>query len=366
MYRAKRSEERNFPLLIAVAISVALHGLLLLISMFWLPFSLMSEAKPKAADSVLRFAFAPTEEAEDEARPQGDVPFETPEQQQPPQPVADFQPSGLPSLLPPSSPEPPVPETDPAELVVPSEESDQPTDVEEPIEEPVDEPVEEQVEAEQQADTQVPPLPEDPQGIYRREPDDERAVDGSAGTEQLDLGQAMREFSQAVARARAESPPSSAGGGSNRNVFVPDFDAVPTTGFGVGNLVFESRDYDWTDYARSIYWEIWKAWHRRLYQTTYDFERWGHEMGNFDLNHQAGIRFVINADGDVTQISIEFPSGCPPLDASAADALDEVVLPPLPADFPRDQEVVHARFIAIGHIKAMQQTLRWLRYNGYF
>jgi hypothetical protein len=46
--------------------------------------------------------------------------------------------------------------------------------------------------------------------------------------------------------------------------------------------------------------------------------------------------------------------------------LAEVTLPPLPPDFPRDREVVHARFIAVGHIMEMRRSLRWLRANGYF
>ena len=55
-----------------------------------------------------------------------------------------------------------------------------------------------------------------------------------------------------------------------------------------------------------------------------------------------------------------------PLDASAADALREVVLPPLPADFPRGSETVHGRFIATGDIRTMRRTLEFLRRAGYF
>jgi outer membrane biosynthesis protein TonB len=348
-------KQREFPLPLALLISVALHGLLLLISLFWVPFSLSTPAAQEPEESVLRFAFAPTEDAEQDTAPQGDVPFETPPQQ--PETVADYEPSGLPSLLPPSSPAPPVPELEPSDEERPIEEMDEPIDEEQPIEEPA--------EAQQEAETEIPEFPTETDAPYRADPDAERSTTGSRQDEQLDLGQAIRDFSDAVARARASNPPSS-GGGSPRNVFVPDPGDVPTTGFGVGNLMFESRDYDWTEYARSIYWEIWKAWHRRLYHTTYDFERWGHEVNSFQLNHQVQVRFVIEASGQVTEISIEGYSGCPPLDASATDALAEVVLQPLPADFPRDREVVHARFIAIGHIMGMRQTLRWLRYNGYF
>ena len=64
----------------------------------WRRFLTERAVQPDANESVLRFAFAPTEDAEQDTAPQGDVPFETPQQQ--PEPVADYQPSGLPSLRP--------------------------------------------------------------------------------------------------------------------------------------------------------------------------------------------------------------------------------------------------------------------------
>jgi outer membrane biosynthesis protein TonB len=258
-------KQREFPLPLALLISVALHGLLLLISLFWVPFSLSTPAAQEPEESVLRFAFAPTEDAEQDTAPQGDVPFETPPQQ--PETVADYEPSGLPSLLPPSSPAPPVPELEPSDEERPIEEMDERIDEEQPIEEPT--------EAQQEAETEIPEFPTETDATYRADPDAERSTTGSRQDEQLDLGQAIRDFSDAVARARASNPPSS-GGGSPRNVFVPDPGDVPTTGFGVGNLMFESRDYDWTEYARSIYWEIWKAWHRRLYHGMPAARRVGH------------------------------------------------------------------------------------------
>jgi hypothetical protein len=70
--------------------------------------------------------------------------------------------------------------------------------------------------------------------------------------------------------------------------------------------------------------------------------------------------------GEVVDIAIETPSGCYPLDDSATDALKEVVLPPLPSDFQRDQEIVHARFIAEGEIRTMKAYLQQLKSAGYF
>ena len=48
------------------------------------------------------------------------------------------------------------------------------------------------------------------------------------------------------------------------------------------------------------------------------------------------------------------------------DALREVILPPLPPEFPRDQETVHARFIADGDVRTMRRFLAQLKRAGYF
>ncbi len=59
-------------------------------------------------------------------------------------------------------------------------------------------------------------------------------------------------------------------------------------------------------------------------------------------------------------------SGCDPLDSSALDALSEVILPPLPADFPRDSETIRATFIARGDIMSMRDAFRYMKQIGYF
>jgi hypothetical protein len=134
----------------------------------------------------------------------------------------------------------------------------------------------------------------------------------------------------------------------------------------VGNLVFESRDYDWSHYGRQIYMAIWRAWHNRLWLTTDDFEKWAHQTQSWLLNHQTQVRFVIERNGQVTGIVTESGSGCAPLDQSAIDALAEVILPPLPQDFPREGEVVHARFIAMGETRAMRPVLSRYKAMGLF
>lgn len=164
----------------------------------------------------------------------------------------------------------------------------------------------------------------------------------------FDLSRALRDFK----RGAVESSPSRA----PRRSFVPDLSTVPRHGFGAGNLEFESADFDWTGYAREIYWQIWWAWHRRLYESVNEFEKWALENG-WVLHHENRVRFVIRANGDVESVVLETPSGCVPLDASAVDALTSVRLPPLPREFPRDRETVRFRFVAEGHIRGMRPTL---------
>ena len=73
---------------------------------------------------------------------------------------------------------------------------------------------------------------------------------------------------------------------------------------GAGGLQFESADYDWRDYAREIYWQIWWAWHRRLYESANEFEKWAHGNGWY-LDDSVDIRFVILSDGDVVDVVVE-------------------------------------------------------------
>lgn len=344
----ERKQERQFPLVLALLASVALHALLLLLSpLFALAFQPSVRAQPE--ESVLRFSFAPAEEAvEEEARPEGVVPFDLPQ----PRTAAPAEPppDGRPSLRPPS---PPQMAEEPSQPAIREPEGESASPEREPAE---------RRQAVEEARRAAEPFPEESGAPYRAEPPAEQAASGDS----IDVAQALREYGEALARARAASPPGGASGGEGRNVFAPDPVNLPPTGFGVGNLVFESRDYDWTDYARQIYWEIWRAWHNRLYDTTDEFEKWMHETGNPFLNHQVLVHFVIERDGDVTGIRVEAVSGCPPLDESAATALDEVILTPLPADFPRDREVVRALFIAHGQVPALRPSLRQLKAAGMF
>ena len=185
------------------------------------------------------------------------------------------------------------------------------------------------------------------------------------GTRPFDLNRAMQDFRRTVPPANPREGPATgeAPSGQGTGKGIPMFG---TAGFGVGNLEFESRDYDWTDYYRQIYLAVLSAWYSRLYQTEERFEKFALDRQDWTLDHTAQIRFTILRSGQVVDVAIEGPSGCIPLDDSAVDALREVVLPPLPEDFKRDRERVHARFIAIGDIRGMRNSLENARRQGVF
>jgi len=195
---------------------------------------------------------------------------------------------------------------------------------------------------------------------------DRRADSDTASNtdESKDILGRLRDFKRALAAPRPSTARGPQGGGKGTGgVTMP---ALPPTGFGIGNLEFEGRDYDWESYGRQIHGIIWRAWHNRLLTTSSVFERWAGENRNWMLDHRNGVRFTILKSGQVVDVAIETPSGCYPLDDSATDALREVVLPPLPSDFQRDSETVHARFVAEGEIRNMKAFLQQMKNAGYF
>ncbi len=341
--------ERQFPMTAALGVSVGLHVVLALLA-WWLPLLRPPAAAEIPDDTVLKFTFAQSTGQEEEG-PEGDVPFETPE----PRRTANPQPPANPGAEP-SPPLDPSPEqraiVDPGEAERErSEEQDRPS-------------------PEEAAELATPDFPEQADAELLREPAPETSPDeaeAAAPASSFDLDRALRDYGQALDQARAASPPPPPpGSGPPRNVYVPDPSDFATTGYGMGNLVFETRDFDWSDYARSIYIAIWRAWHNRLLRMVNEFEKWSYVNRQPYLNHTSQIRFVIERSGEVTGILIEGPSGCVPLDQSAAQALAEVLLPALPEAFPKDREVVHARFIATGEVRNMRPHLTRLKALNYF
>ncbi len=334
----------------AIAASLVFHALLLLLIMAMPTSGPLAEPVP---EETITFTFEPEPEF-------------------PPQPSELFKVTGEPPEDPSDSTPPPSSLADPrtAELqpVAHDPENVEPVEGEEtadPPEPPVEEPVEEREEpkdTEEAGDLQDPgarDLPEETAGQIREadEPAERR----------LDVRSALDRTARSVLMARRSSASRTAeDSGSPQGLELPELDRLPESGFGYGNLVFESSDFDFSDYARQIYMAIWRAWHNRLYFSTDEFDRWAYARKSWQLDHQLQIRFTIRDNGQVDGIVIEHESGCLPLDQSAADALQEVILPPLPAEFPRDRETVHARFIGQGDIRALKSSLAWLKARGEF
>jgi len=333
MAMRKRDDEGRFGLAGAFGVSIAIHVLLALLTLVVPIVTETAALEELEPESEITFSFVDRPDLEDDVNAQ------------------DTPPDGNEPLPDPVPPEPPpVEEAPPEETLAEDEPLEFPEEVapEEPMEAPIEEPIE-------QPDTDPQPLEESGQ------PSDPSAARTQPN---IDVNQALRDYGRRLSQRPPSPTPSNSD--SPRNVIVPDFSQIPSTGFGMGNLTFESADYDWTDYGRQIYMAIWRAWHNRLWMSTDAFEKWSYESGESYLNNQTQVGFVIERNGQVTGIVQEGASGCLPLDESALDALAEVILPPLPVDFPRDREVVHARFIAIGEVRAMRQSLSRLKRAGMF
>jgi outer membrane biosynthesis protein TonB len=201
------------------------------------------------------------------------------------------------------------------------------------------------------------PLPDHTPGY----PDPGESTASAPEPQKKDLQGMLRDFQRAIEQPQTGTK--KGGGSGSGGLNMPD---VPSIGVGIGNLEFESRDYDWSSYARSIYWAIWRKWHMKMLDSVGVFERWGAERQRYVFDAKARIVFTIEKSGRVSGVAVETASGCYPFDDSATDALNEVLLPPLPSDFPRDQETVHATFIGEDvHINFMRGSLKDMWQRGY-
>lgn len=365
MQQRGRQEPGRSVLWWAFGASVVAHALLVLIG-FWIPIRSHS-APAEEPEQTIRFTFAdeqPDEPTTDGQR-RGEVMLPEETDSRPPSPPPEPVPS-MPELVrlsvPPDPQPPPLPE--PAEQ--PVEPSDATSN-----ERPDD--------TEDETDRELDRDPADPLDADQESPgveleQDDRAVFSSPGgtpapppetRPRVGLDRALRQFRDQIlqSRPRISKQPAQ---GTFENVFVPDPADLPVSGSPFAFLEHESRDFDFSDYDRQIYFAILFAWYNRLYETAGEFEKWGHENRQMFLDHRSRIRFTIQHDGDVTDIVVETPAGCVPLDDSAAEALDEVILPPLPDDFPRDLEVIHGTFLARGEILGLRPFFERLKRQGLF
>ena len=101
-----------------------------------------------------------------------------------------------------------------------------------------------------------------------------------------------------------------------------------------GPLSFETQWYDWGEYAQSMVSRIRVNWYANMPQII----RTG-------IKGVVTIRFTIQRDGRITDVTILKSSGVPPYDYAARKAIElSSPLNPLPSDFPNANERVTAMF----------------------
>lgn len=149
---------------------------------------------------------------------------------------------------------------------------------------------------------------------------------------------------------------------------LPGIEAEIQGGYFDQNLKFDSKDYAWSEYATKLYFAVYRAWLRELHGRVRRFERDQTLHGLRSLEGKVSIHFTIHRDGGVSRLQVRKPSRLPALDAASEAALRRAVIPPLPDDFPRDQEGVTFGFELRGFRSAQQleRQLEWSRSKGEF
>lgn len=138
-----------------------------------------------------------------------------------------------------------------------------------------------------------------------------------------DWRKAIPEFGRTSGQNGNDSGPSFAPNGSGENGTADQ-----------GPLSFETQWYDWGDYAQSMVSKIRVNWYANMPQ----FIRTG-------VGGVVTIRFTIQRDGRITDITTLKSSGHPPYDQAARKAIElSSPLKPLPADFPNLSERVTCMF----------------------
>jgi TonB family protein len=101
-------------------------------------------------------------------------------------------------------------------------------------------------------------------------------------------------------------------------------------GNNYGTLSFDTKGFDWGDYARQLYLIIKKNWYDRIPIAAY-----------YGQKGKVFIRFVIEKDGSITDLAVIRSSEISPFDRAAENAIRASnPLPPLPSHFPKTSEGV--------------------------
>jgi len=101
-------------------------------------------------------------------------------------------------------------------------------------------------------------------------------------------------------------------------------------GGNYGTLSFDTKGFDWGDYARQLYLIIKKNWYDRIPIAAY-----------YGQKGKVFIRFVIERDGSITDLAVIRSSDISPFDLAAENAIRASnPLPALPSNFPKEREGV--------------------------
>jgi TonB family protein len=101
-------------------------------------------------------------------------------------------------------------------------------------------------------------------------------------------------------------------------------------GGNYGTLSFDTKGFEWGDYARQLYLIIKKNWYDRIPIAAY-----------YGQKGKVFIRFVIEKDGSITDLAVIRSSEISPFDRAAENAIRAShPLPPLPSNFPKEREGV--------------------------
>jgi CubicO group peptidase (beta-lactamase class C family) len=335
---------------IALLVSVLLHGCLLLIAVYVPGLAEILTFRPEETvqeDTVVKFSFAPPAEQDSDGAARRAAEATPPI---PPAPVPSVDLSATTPVPQGAVPAPSLPTPEEAE-----ESREEVQEAEQRQEAEPDRATEKAQEAEE-----VDPRPD---RETAPKPNESQNTESTPQPPSFNLGEALREFEGALNAAQAAQPRT---GGVPVNVFRPDAAELPFAGFGVGNLEFGTRDYDWNDYGRQIYVAIWREWHKQLYYGVDEFERWAHQNQEWLAKARDKLEFVIESNGEVSRVTLLGGDGMDPLDDSTRRTLESVVLPPLPEDFPKDREIIRANFFLSGDLHTMRRSLEWMLKNGYF
>jgi len=165
---------------------------------------------------------------------------------------------------------------------------------------------------------QQQPLPD---GLTYREDPTKAAAAAPAGP--VDWKTAIREVSKVIAP----------GGARGDGVDAPELGGEK--GFAKeGPISFETSWFDWGDYAQSMVSRIRVNWYGNM-----------PPILKTGMQGFVSIRFTIQRDGRITDVTIVRPSGIPPYDYAAKKAIElSSPLNALPKEFPKPSERVTATF----------------------